>query len=185
MKTLLRRILGGCMVGGLLFTIRPAHAQTTWSYVPTNAFTSLVFSNPMCITAPPDETNRLFIVEKHGRVIVITNLANSTRTIFMDLSSRVSVVNSSESGDVNNEEGMLSMAFHPGYATNGWFYIFYMGQATNGTSGLHDILSRFQVSSANTNQGDPSSETRLIIQYDRASNHNGGDLGFGPDGYLY
>lgn len=185
MKKMLGMILGGCMVGGLLFTTRPATAQTTWGYIPTNAFTSLVFSNPMCITTPPGEMNRLFIVEKHGRIIVITNLANPTRTIFMDISSRVSVVNSSESGDVNNEEGMLSMAFHPGYATNGWFYIFYMGQATNGTSGLHDILSRFQVSSANTNQGDPNSESRLIIQYDRASNHNGGDLGFGPDGYLY
>jgi glucose/arabinose dehydrogenase len=103
----------------------------------------------------------------------------------MDISSRVSVVNSSESGDLNNEEGMLSMVFDPGYATNGCFYVFYMGQATNGTSGLHDILSRFQVTSTNANQGDTNSETRLIVQYDRAPNHNGGDMHFGPDGYLY
>jgi glucose/arabinose dehydrogenase len=116
---------------------------------------------------------------------MITNLLAPTRTIFMDISSRVSVVSSSESGDVNNEEGMPSMVFDPGYATNHYFYVFYMGQATNGTSGLHDILSRFQTSSGNTNQGDTTSETKLIAQYDRASNHNAGDTHFGPDGYLY
>ena len=139
----------------------------------------------MCMTTPPGETNRLFIVEKHGDIIVITNLASPTRTIFMDISSRVSIVNSSESADVNSEQGMLGLAFHPGYATNGYFYVFYTGNATNYVSGLHDIVSRFQVSAANPNQGDTNSETQLIIQYDRASNHNGGHLGFGPDGYLY
>ena len=132
-----------------------ARAQTTWGYVPTNAFPSLVFSNPVCITSPPGETNRLFVVEKHGRIVAITNLAIPTRTIFMDLSSRVSVVNASESADLNNEEGMLSMTFDPGYATNRYFYVFYMGPATNGTSGLHDILSRFQITSANANSATP------------------------------
>jgi len=185
MKEYFWRFFGGVAVGCVILSSRPADSQTAWGYKPTNAFPSLIFSNPMCITTPPGETNRLFVVEKHGRIVVITNLASPTRTIFLDLSNRVSVVNSSESGDVNNEEGMLSMAFHPGYATNGYFYVFYMGPATNGTTGLHDILSRFQVSSANANQGDTNSETRLIVQYDRASNHNGGDLGFGPDGYLY
>jgi glucose/arabinose dehydrogenase len=161
------------------------HAQTVWTYQPTNAFPSLTFSNPVCIASPPGETNRLFIVEKHGRIVVITNLLNPTRAIFMDISSRVSMVSSSESGDLNNEEGMLSMVFDPGFATNHYFYVFYMGPATNGTSGVHDILSRFQISALNTNQGDPNSETHLIVQFDRASNHNGGDLHFGPDGYLY
>lgn len=173
-------------IGGVIvFTDLPAHALTTWGYIPTNAFPGLIFSNPVCITSPPGETNRLFIVEKHGRIIVITNLMSPTRTIFMDMSSRVSVVNSSESADVNSEEGMLSMAFDPGYATNRYFYVFYLGQATNGTSGLHDILSRFQTLSGNINQGDSTSETKLILQYDRASNHNAGDTHFGPDGYLY
>jgi glucose/arabinose dehydrogenase len=165
-----------------------ANAQTTWGCVPTNAFPSLVFSNPVCITAPPGETNRLFILEKHGRIIVITNLAAPTRTIFMDISDRVTpVIPGSESADVNNEQGLLGLAFHPGCATNHSFYVFYTGQATNGSGGLqlHDILSRFQISSLNTNQGDPNSEMQLTVQYDRAGNHNGGDLHFGPDGYLY
>ena len=174
-------VLGGAIVSMDL----PARALAAWGYTPTNAFPSLIFSNPVCITTPPGETNRLFIAEKHGRIIVITNLMAPTRTIFMDISSRVSVVNSSESADLNSEEGMLSMTFDPGYATNRYFYVFYLGQATNGTSGLHDILSRFQTLSGNINQGDTTSETKLIVQYDRANNHNAGDTHFGPDGYLY
>ena len=173
-------------LGTVLFSaVSTARAAATWTYFQTNAFPSLVFSNPVCITAPPGETNRLFVVEKHGRIIVITNLAKPTRTVFMNIASRVSVVNPSEVADVNNEEGALSMVFDPGYAANRYFYVFYMGSATNGGNGLHDILSRFQTSAANPNQGDPNSETRLIVQLDRASNHNGGDTHFGDDGYLY
>lgn len=172
---------------GVMTFITAVRAQTTWGYVPTNAFPSLVFSNPTCITAPPGETSRLFILEKHGRIIVITNLAAPTRTVFMDISGRVSVDAASESGDVSGEEGLLGLAFHPGYATNRLFYIFYTGQATNGSGSLqlHDILSVFQTTAANANAGDTNSEIRFIAQYDQANNHNAGDLHFGPDGYLY
>jgi len=184
MRSLQQWLLFLWIGGGIVSMDLAAHA-VAWGYVPTNAFPGMVFSNPVCIAAPPGETNRLFVVEKHGRIVVITNLMVPTRSIFMDISSRVSVGNSSESADLNSEEGMLSMVFDPGYKTNRYFYVFYMGQATNGTSGVHDILSRFQIASGNTNQGDSTTETKLIAQYDRASNHNGGDIFFGPDGYLY
>ena len=164
------------LAGGL------ADAQTLWGYKPTNAFPSLVFSNPVCITTPPGESNRLFIVEKHGRIIVITNLASPTRTIFMDISDRVHVGNSSETIDLNGEEGLLGLAFHPGYTTNRYFFLFYT--RTNG-GGRDDTLSRFQISAGNTNQGDATSEVRLIGQLDDQLNHNAGDIHFGPDGYLY
>jgi glucose/arabinose dehydrogenase len=170
----------GILAGGPV-----AKAQTTWGYVPTNAFPSLVFSNPTCITSPPCETNRLFILEKHGRIIVITNLAVPTRTIFMDASGIATVSAASETSDAWGEEGLLGMAFHPGYATNRFFYLFYTGQATNGTAGLHDILSRFQTTATNANVALTNSETRYLAQYDEADNHNAGDLHFGPDGYLY
>src|SRR6266436_842781 len=75
------------------------------AYVSANAFPSLVFTNPVCITSPPGETNRLFIVEKKGKIVVVTNLAAPTRSIFMDISGSVS------SG---GEEGLLGLAFHPG-----------------------------------------------------------------------
>jgi len=169
-------------VAGLLAAGIGVRAQTVWSYFPTNAFPGLVFSNPVCLTAPPGETNRLFIVEKHGRIVVITNLARPTRSLFLDISGRVKVGTSSESSDLNGEEGCLGLAFHPGYATNGYFYVFYT--RTNG-GGRDDTLSRFQVSAGNPNQGDAASEVRLLQQPDDQPNHNAGDIHFGPDGYLY
>ena len=155
-------------------------AATYYSF--TNAF-GLTFTNPVCIVSAPGETNRLFIVERKGRIVVITNLAVPTRAIFMDISSRVTnAADTSTSG----EEGLLGLVFHPGFSTNGFFYVFYRGSAlTTAGSGRHDILSRYQLSTSNPNQGDSGSEVRYIIQYDEANNHNAGDLHFGPDGYLY
>ncbi len=155
----------------------------TVGYTNANAFPGLAFTNPVCFVSPPGETNRLFIVEKRGRIVVITNLAAPTRTIFMDIVSRVT---SAADTSFGGEEGLLGMDFHPGYRTNNYFYVFYTGNATTtpGT-GRHDILSRFRISGSNTNQGDSTSETRYIVQFDEASNHNGGDMHFGEDGYLY
>src|ERR1051325_7397263 len=156
MKSLAVRLFGCCL---FLAALVPARGQVyTW----TNAFPGLVFSNALSIASPPGEANRRFIVEKHARIIVITNLANPTRTVFMDLSDRVSVASPGEYADRFNEEGTLSMAFHPDYANNGYFYVFYTGPATNGTLELHDIVSRFKVSASDPNRGDPDSELRLI-----------------------
>ncbi len=157
----------------------------TFGYTSSNAFPGLSFMNPVCIVSPPGETNRLFIVGKNGVISVITNLAAPTQSVFMDLTSRVTSDVSDTASD--GEEGLLSLAFDPGYATNGTFYVFYTGQATNGTGSdtLHHFLSRFQFMAGNTNQGNPASETYLYVQYKRAPNHNGGDIVFGPDGYLY
>src|SRR2546421_8908472 len=141
-------------------------------YVLTNAFPGVAFTNPVCITSPPNDTNRLFIVEKRGRVIVITNLAAPTRAIFLDLNTRVS--SSFDDTAVGDELGLMGMVFHPGYATNGYFYLFYTGNAVSPAgTGLHDILSRFKVSASDSNQGDSASEIRYMIQFDRAGNHNG------------
>jgi glucose/arabinose dehydrogenase len=155
-------------------------------YVLTNAFPNLTLTNPVCMASPPEETNRLFIVEKRGRIVVVTNLAAPTRTIFMDIAGKVTTGDTDFGSDVGSETGFLGLAFHPGYATNGYFYVFYTGPAsTTAGTGLHDILSRYQVSAANTNQGNPASEVRYLVQYDQAPNHNAGDVHFGPDGYLY
>ena len=83
------------------------------------AFNELRFIQPVAIASPPGETNRLFIVEKWGHVCVITNLASPTKTVFLDLWDRVP-------HDVTDSDyGLLSIAFHPGYATNGHFFVFY------------------------------------------------------------
>jgi glucose/arabinose dehydrogenase len=160
-----------------VFSIASTDAVAASGYSFVNAFSGITFTNPVVITSPPGETNRLFVVEKRGRIVVITNLAAPNRSIFMDITDRVQA--SGDDTSVGDEEGLLGLAFHPGYATNGFFYVFYTGP------GLFDILSRFSVSGSDPDQGDTTSEVRYIVQSDAANNHNAGDLHFGPDGYLY
>jgi glucose/arabinose dehydrogenase len=157
-----------------------APSSSSFSYTTTNAFPTLSsFSQPLCLRTPPGETNRIFVVEKCGTISVVTNLANPGKVTFLDISAKTL-------GCSGTEEGLLSLAFHPGYATNGYFYVWYVSNTnTPGGTGPHDILARFQVSATNANYCNPTSEVTLIKQYDEASNHNGGDLHFGPDGYLY
>ncbi len=146
-----------------------------FGYTVTNAFTGLTFSEPVCIASPPGETNRLFILEKGGSIVVITNLASPNRRVFMSLP----VFTSSESG-------LLGMAFHPNYVSNGYFYVFSSRNiSTTQGSGNHQCISRFQVTATNANIALPTTELFLIRQMDDVGNHNGGDLHFGPDGYLY
>jgi uncharacterized repeat protein (TIGR03806 family) len=143
----------------------------------TNAFPGLQVNLPMGFATPPEETNRLFILERAGRVVVVTNLAAPTRSVFLDISSTVITP---------SECGLLGMAFHPGYATNRFFYLFYsLNTATAAGTGLHQRVARFQTSNENPNAALASSVTPLLDQFDQADNHNGGDIHFGPDGYLY
>jgi glucose/arabinose dehydrogenase len=143
------------------------------SYTTSNAFPGLSFVWPAGMVIPPGETNRLFVIEQQGRIAVITNLANPTRTVFLDISDRVIY---------GSEEGLLALAFHPGYATNGYFYVWY----TSPIDLRHDRLSRFEVDPNNPARALPETEQILINQRDEAENHNGGELLFGPDdGYLY
>ena len=160
------------VLGGLLTAQGQGLANYKWTNIV--AFPTLpTFAAPVSIASPPGETNRLFVCEHGGNIVVITNLAAPTRTIFMNLTSRVKL---------SGEAGLLAIAFHPGFATNGYFYVSYNGTTNSSTS---DVVSRFKISAANTNQGDLTSETPLYVQLDRADNHNGGDLHFGPDNYLY
>lgn len=141
-------------------------------------FGNLEFDQPLAIVTPPGETNRLFIVEKTGRIRVIPDQANPTAEVFLDLRDRV--------GATPGETGLLALAFHPDYADNGTFYVWYTTRAaTDAGTGRHDRLARFQVSADDPNRADPASEQPLITQFDQAGNHNGGELKFGPDGYLY
>lgn len=152
----------------------------TSAFAVQEAFGTLSFSTPVALVTPPGETNRLFIVEQAGVISVITNLAAPNRTVFLDITGRVLPPSQFET-----EQGLLGLAFHPRHASNGYFYVFYTGNDTTTGFGRHDIVSRFQLLGGNPNQGDPNSELKLIRQQDEASNHNGGDLHFGPDGYLY
>ncbi|HMP72559.1 MAG TPA: PQQ-dependent sugar dehydrogenase [Kiritimatiellia bacterium] len=134
------------------------------------------------LAAPPDATNQLFVVEQHGIIRRIDHWATPPRTTntFLDITDRVR--------SVHGEEGLLGLAFHPNYATNGWFFVFYTAESATPDHWLHDdILSRFTRDPNNPDIADPASEVILFRQsnYMWGVNHNAGDLHFGPDGYLY
>ena len=148
-------------------------------YSTVNAFPGLVFADPVAIVTPPGESNRLFVVEQIGRISVISDLANPTRQTFLDIQG---IVRAS-----GNEEGLLGLAFHPNYHVSGQpgyrqFFVFF--QTTVGGQ-RHWRLSRFNVSAGDADVADAGSEVPLITQRDQAGNHNGGDIHFGDDGYLY
>ncbi|MDQ3621983.1 MAG: PQQ-dependent sugar dehydrogenase, partial [Verrucomicrobiota bacterium] len=136
------------------------------------AFPGVSVTQPVAIVTPPGETDRVFVVEKTGRIRVITNLSEPAIGVFLDLSGVVSTA---------GEQGLLGLAFHPNYAENGYFYVFYTTQP----DARYDRLSRFSVSAEDPNVADSNSEVVIINQVYEATNHNGGDLHFGPDGCLY
>jgi glucose/arabinose dehydrogenase len=126
-------------------------------------------SQPLYLTAPAGDS-RLFIVERPGRIRIVANGA-LLPTPFLDISPLTTT---------DGERGLLSMAFHPQYAQNGSFFIYYTD-----TSG-DIVVDRMKVSSSNANVADPASVGRVItIPHRDFSNHNGGQLAFGADGYLY
>lgn len=181
LATLAAMIWTGNVVAGLVreanTTLTLPPNPPTFGFVAPDAFGPLRFSQPVAMVAPPGETNRLFIVEKLGRIQVLTNLAAPTRTLFLDLSARV---------NPSGEGGLLGLAFHPGYHTNRQFFVFYtLNTSSPAGTGFHNRLARFQTDPENPHRALPGSEVPLLTQYDQADNHNGGDLHFGPDGYLY
>lgn len=135
--------------------------------------------SPVLVTHAGDGTGRLFLVEQTGRIRLL-DASGLRPTPFLDLTDRVL------SG---GERGLLSLAFHPSYETNGFFYVLYTRREDPGTPETEAgdvVLARFSRSPSDPNQGDPGSELRLkLAEHSSFSNHNGGHLAFGPDGYLY
>jgi len=123
---------------------------------------------PLYLTSPPGDS-RLFIVEKGG-VIRIVKDGSLLPSPFLDLSSKVSG---------GPEQGLLGLAFDPGYATNGRFIVHYTDVSGNTT------LSAYRVSATDPDQADPATETILLTVEQPFPNHNGGQILFGPDGMLY
>lgn len=156
----------------------PTGGSTQAGYQLENIFGTLSFVQPVGVFAPPYETNRLFVIEKHGRIIVINDLRAPYARSFLDISSRV---------DSTGEAGLLGMAFNPRYGVNRYFYLFYSVRTNSAAgTGLHQRVSRFQTSKLDPDVALPESELPLITQYDEEDlYHNAGCLQFGPEGYLY
>ena len=159
-------------------TLRMPASPPVYGYATADAFTNLTFLNPVAIVSPPGETNRLFVVDQSGLIEAITNLSIPTKSLFLNIGARIA------GGTPPDERGLLGLAFHPRFSVNGYFYVFYTARSPT-NSAYYERVSRFQLSSGNPNQADTNSEVILINQLDPAVNHNGGDLHFGPDGYLY
>jgi glucose/arabinose dehydrogenase len=158
-------LAAGCLVG--LFSAAPGAGAAGLQRVGT-------FDSPIYVAAPPGDP-RLFVVERAGRIQVVHDGVTSQFLDIHDLTTE------------NGERGLLSMAFDPNYAKNGLFYVFYTGTAAaDGQDGLGHV-DEFRVS-ANPNVADRASQ-RHVLTITRPSpgpsNHNGGQLQFGGDGYLY
>lgn len=190
----------------------PAELPTT-GYTTENALGNLTFNDPMCTAFPPGESNRVFVLERGtdgvrpppnntpydniGQIVQVSDLATTpVKSTFMDLETYLesSGVNTPLAAQgLSTENGMLSFVFHPNYNQNGFFYVYFSLNIFNPSTGafqLYQRLARFQATGTAGNylaatSADPATMAPLLTIRDDAANHNGGDLAFGPDGYLY
>jgi glucose/arabinose dehydrogenase len=142
----------------------------SFSYAQTIGLRSFAtgFTSPLEIVNTGD--SRLFVVEQGGAIKILNADGTVNPTPFLNISTLIT------SG---GERGLLGLAFHPNYATNGFFYINYTNLAGN------TVIARYTVDSANPNIANASSASILLTVAQPYANHNGGSLKFGPDGYLY
>jgi len=146
-------------------TQRPALEEINLKLVPVAGG----FTKPLFLTHAGDGSERLFVVEQAGRILILKD-GQVNPTPFLDI---VSIV-----GSDANEQGLLSVAFHPEYAENGLFFINYTNREGN------TVIARYSRSD-NPDVADPNSAKILMTIGQPYSNHNGGQVAFGPDGYLY
>ena len=137
------------------------------------AFPNLSFVKPVDLQTANDGSGRLFVIEQEGVIRSFINNAETSETkVFLDIRGRVN--------DRGSEQGLLGLAFHPDFASNGLFYVNYTAGNPNRT-----IISGFKVNNTSDERADENSELIILTFYQPFTNHNGGQLAFGPDGYLY
>lgn len=137
-------------------------------------FPTVSFSEPISAKPANDGTNRMFVIERAGRIRVFdADLASPTVSTFLDIRSRVL--------STGGEQGLLDIAFHPNFPTNGFVYVHYSDIPGSGDT----TISRFTVSNPASGTADPNSELVLLKVDQPFTNHNGGAIHFGRDGYLY
>ncbi|MBD2460571.1 PQQ-dependent sugar dehydrogenase [Oscillatoria sp. FACHB-1407] len=149
----------------------PSSSPTPTTPFPTGITLQPVITGlnqPVYVTHAGDGTNRLFIVEQDGQIRILQN-GSLLPTPFLDISDRSLNV---------GEQGLLSVAFPPDYANKGHFYVYYTNNAGN------NVVARYRITSANV--ANPNSEEIVLpLNHPTYANHNGGQLAFGPDGFLY
>ena len=128
------------------------------------------YNNPIWVGGAGDGSGRIFVVEQPGSIEIV-----GVGT-FLDIQDQVD--------STGNEQGLLGLAFHPNFSDNGLFYVNYTHDPAGSGPDVTRV-SEFEVSDSNDDLADPNSETILMTFNQNSSNHNGGDLHFGPDGFLY
>jgi len=149
--------------------------------------------SPITLVEAPDDSHRLFVVDQIGKVWIIDPYGKKMMQPFIDVSNKLVGLQ-----PFYDERGLLGMAFHPNFKSNGKFYLFYTpppppGGPTDdaGNTGLPKAwssttrISEFKVSMSDPNQADMTSERIILEEPHPQLNHNGGTIAFGPDGYLY
>ncbi len=153
----------------VLMLIMILSTSTNAQFSLEEAFPNLSFSNALYLTHAGDGSNRIFVVEQ---ILVIDNSPSvSTTKTFLDTIDRVSA---------GGEMGLLGLAFHPDYETNGYFYVNYTASNPRRT-----IISRFQVSATNPDSADKNSEFEILNFNQPFSNHNGGWIDFGTQLFVH
>ena len=147
-----------------------AHAAESPPFTLVRAFPILPVESPVFMGPSGDGSGRLFVADKSGLIRVFDPARQDTGAIFIDLRP--------QTRDFRPETGLLGLAFHPGFAANGRFFVHYSGES------FRTVLSEFGVSEEDPDRADPEERIRLVVSQPTDS-HNGGHIEFGPDGYLY
>lgn len=143
-------------------------------------------TSPLGVVPSPDDSNRLFVIDQIGKIWVINGNGEQLGEPFLDVSGKIVQLN-----DQYDERGLLGLAFHPQYASNGRFFVYYTAPPPPGGpepgASWNNIsrISEFRVSASNPLMADPGSEQVILEVNQPQSNHEGGTIAFGPDGYLY
>lgn len=144
-------------------------------YAVENAFPNLSFTDPVGIYHAGDGTDRLFVLEQPGKIKVFDNNPETDQVqTFLNITSIV------DQDGGYTEEGLLGLAFHPNFSENGYFYVNYTEHNPR-----RNVIARYMVSSNNPDQADALSSLVILEVNQPYTNHNGGQMGFGSDGYLY
>ena len=159
------------MVVGVLV---PASAWAGVKATPVGAVGD--FNAPTYMAAPPGDTHRLFVVQQGGQIALIKD-GSVLAQPFLDISSEVHYV--------GGEQGLLSMAFAPDYATSHRFYVYYTDTNCPSAPGCDEHVSEFTADPGGDTASAVSERVLITIPHPNESNHNGGQLQFGPDGDLY
>lgn len=165
------------ITAGILMTLGfslPGYSQ----YYLEDRWPNLKFISPVWMEPSPDQTKRIFVLEQNGRIKMFKDsgiVNQSDTTTFINLRTRMQPYSSL------GETGLLGMAFHPNFSQNGYVFVDYTATSPN----LRTIVSRFKVDPTNPNKLDSNSERILLSINQPYSNHNGGSIIFGDDGYLY